>query len=161
MTTLSLMTTRELDKELLDGMAQTPLFEGASAETISRLAAQGVTRRFRRGTYLFHQGDPSPEVFFLTDGRVEISSASANGQRQLHATLDSPQFFGELGVLGDMPRTASALSREESSVWVVPSEVLLDFLIEEPTAARASDGAGLERVPRSSPGNRWGPSDRH
>jgi len=75
-TTLAAVPTTELSEALLDGMARTPLFEGASGETISRLAAQGVTRRFRRGTYLFHQGDDAPDVYFLVIGRVEISSLS-------------------------------------------------------------------------------------
>ena len=121
---------------LLDQMAVTPLFEGASLETISRLASQGVTRLFRRGTYLFHQGDDAPDVYFLVSGRVEISSLSANGHRQLHTTLDVPQFFGELGVLGDQPRSAAALALEDSEVWRAGGPVLLDFLLEEPTAAR-------------------------
>ena len=106
---------RVVASELESMMAGTPLFAGTSPEVIGALAQRGNTRSYRRGTYLFHQGDPSPEVFFLTDGRVEISSTSANGQRQLHATLDSPQFFGELGVLGDMPRTASAGPRRGAS----------------------------------------------
>jgi CRP-like cAMP-binding protein len=129
--------TTELSEALLEGMARTPLFEGASDETISRLAAQGVTRRFRRGTYLFHQGDDAPDVYFLVGGRVEISSLSSNGHRQLHTTLDVPQFFGELGVLGDQPRSAAALALEDTEAWRVSGPVLLDFLIEEPTAARA------------------------
>jgi CRP-like cAMP-binding protein len=128
---------RAVASELEAMMARTPLFSGTPPEVIGALAERGNTRSYRRGTYLFHQGDPSPEVFFLTDGRVEISSASANGQRQLHATLDSPQFFGELGVLGSMPRTASALAREESSVWVVPSETFLEFVNGQASASRA------------------------
>ncbi len=136
-TTLAPVATTELSEALLEGMARTPLFEGASEETISRLAAQGVSRRFRRGTYLFHQGDDAPDVYFLVSGRVEISSLSSNGHRQLHTTLDVPQFFGELGVLGDQPRSAAALALEETEAWRVSGLVLLDFLIEEPTAARA------------------------
>jgi CRP/FNR family cyclic AMP-dependent transcriptional regulator len=118
-------------------MADTPLFEGATTGTIARLAERGSMRRYRRNTYLFHQGDDSPEVFFLVDGRVEISSLSASGHRQLHTTLDRPQFFGELGVLGDVPRTAAALALEESSVWTVPGAAFLDFVAEEPAASRA------------------------
>ena len=121
---------------LLEQMAETPLFEGASPETIARLASQGVVRHFRRGTYLFHQGDEAPDVYFLMSGRLEISSLSANGHRQLHTTLDVPQFFGELGVLGDQPRSAAALALEDSEVWRAGGPVLLDFLLEEPTAAR-------------------------
>lgn len=118
-------------------MARVPLFEGASPATISRLVERGSIRPYRRGTYLFHQGDDSPEVFFLVSGRVEISSTSASGHRQLHTTLDRPQFFGELGVLGGMPRSAAALALEESSVWVVPAAAFLEFLSEEPAASRS------------------------
>jgi CRP/FNR family transcriptional regulator, cyclic AMP receptor protein len=118
-------------------MASAPLFEGATPATIARLAERGSSRRYRRSTYLFHQGDESPEVFFLVSGRVEISSLSASGHRQLHTTLDSPQFFGELGVLGGMQRTAAALALEESSVWVVPADGFLEFVSEEPAASRS------------------------
>jgi CRP-like cAMP-binding protein len=137
LTTLATEVATEVSDALLEGMARTPLFEGASEDTISRLAAQGVLRRFRRGTYLFHQGDEAPDVYFLVTGRVEISSLSSNGHRQLHTTLDAPQFFGELGVLGDQPRSAAALALEDSEVWRAGGPVLLDFLIEEPAAARS------------------------
>ncbi|HKN81063.1 MAG TPA: Crp/Fnr family transcriptional regulator [Actinomycetota bacterium] len=123
--------------DLARAMAGTPLFQDASPSTIARLADEGQIRRFRRGTYLFHQGDDAPDVFFLVSGRVEISSLSSNGHRQLHTTLDVPQFFGELGVLGDQPRSAAALALEDSEVWRTGGPVLLDFLIEEPTAAQA------------------------
>jgi CRP/FNR family transcriptional regulator, cyclic AMP receptor protein len=118
-------------------MANTPLFEGAAPETIARLADRGSVRRYWRNTYLFHQGDDAPEVFFLVDGRVEISSLSASGHRQLHTTLDGPQFFGELGVLGGMARTAAALALEESSVWTVQGPTFVEFVTEESAASRA------------------------
>jgi CRP/FNR family cyclic AMP-dependent transcriptional regulator len=123
--------------DLAKAMAGTPLFEDASPSTIARLADEGQIRRYRRGTYLFHQGDDAPDVFFLVSGRVEISSLSQSGHRQLRTTLDVPQFFGELGVLGDQPRSAAALALEDSEVWRAGGPVLLDFLLEEPTAAQA------------------------
>jgi len=118
-------------------MARTPLFAGAPSDVIRTLAGEGHSRTYRRGTYLFHQGDDAPDVFFLVGGRVQISSLTSNGHRQLHTTIDSPQFFGELGVLGDMPRTAGALALDESDVWRADGETFLAFLTEEPTTARA------------------------
>ena len=118
-------------------MAGTPLFEGIDPGPIHDLASSGTPRHYRRNTYLFHQGDPSHEIHFLMEGRVEISSLSASGQRMLHTTIDHPQFFGDLGVLGGMPRTAAALALEESEVWVTSAETFLDFLAREPTASRA------------------------
>jgi CRP/FNR family cyclic AMP-dependent transcriptional regulator len=135
-TTLAAMTAAS-SSAVTDEMAATPLFDGADRDTIARLADRGTTRRYRRGTYLFHQGDASPDVFFLISGRVEISSLSASGHRQLHTTLDRPQFFGELGVLGEMSRTAAALALEESEVWRTDAEAFVGFLAHEPVAARA------------------------
>src|SRR5436189_2851111 len=93
-------------------MAATPIMASVESGTVRDLAGKGTIRRYRRGTYLFHQGDDAPHVYFLTDGRVEISSLSLTGHRQLHTTLEGPQFFGELGVLGQMARTATAVALE-------------------------------------------------
>jgi CRP-like cAMP-binding protein len=130
------MATVRVDPSLVERMAETPLFAGAAHSAIGDLASRGRVRQYRRGTYLFHQGDESPEIFFLISGRIEISSTSAGGQRQLHTTIDGPQFFGELGVLGDMSRTAAALALEDSSVWMVAGQSFLGFLAEEPGATR-------------------------
>jgi CRP/FNR family cyclic AMP-dependent transcriptional regulator len=120
---------------LVEEMAQAPLLDGMDRDDVARLTDRGAIRRYRRGTYLFHQGDDSPDVFFLIQGRVELSSLSANGHRQLHTTLDHPQFFGELGVLGDMPRTGAGIALEESTVWRVSADAFLEFLTEVPAAA--------------------------
>jgi hypothetical protein len=141
-------TVTALPTGLVEQMANTPLFEGASNETIAKLAGRGGIRRYRRNTYLFHQGDDSPEVFFLHSGRVEISSDSANGHRQLHTTLDVPQFFGELGCWGISRDRRPPSRSEDSSVGGVSGPVLLDFLIEEPTAARRCSGRSPGRCCR-------------
>jgi CRP/FNR family transcriptional regulator/CRP/FNR family cyclic AMP-dependent transcriptional regulator len=131
------MATAVASTAVVEEMARAPLFDGADPRTINRLAESGSLRRYRRGTYLFHQGDESPEVFFLIEGRIEISSLSSSGHRQLHTTLDQPQFFGELGVLGGMSRTAAALALDESEVWRADADSFLGFLAHEPAAARA------------------------
>lgn len=118
-------------------MAATPLLEAISDGTVDDLAQQGLMRHYRRGTYLFHQGDPAPDVMFLWTGRVEITSISVTGHRQLHTTLDRPQFFGELGVLGDMSRTSTAVALVESSAWIVSGDLFLGFLAKHSDASRA------------------------
>jgi CRP/FNR family transcriptional regulator/CRP/FNR family cyclic AMP-dependent transcriptional regulator len=101
------------------------------------LAERAAVRDYRKGTYLFHQQDEAPNLFFLWRGRVEISSTSITGHRQLHTTLEPPQFFGELGVLGDLPRTATAIAVEDTTVGVIRGDDFLTFLAEHPEASRA------------------------
>jgi CRP/FNR family transcriptional regulator, cyclic AMP receptor protein len=118
-------------------MADTPMLGEVPRNAVRDLIDDGVVRDYRRGTYLFHQGDPAPDVFFLWSGRLEISSVSATGHRQLLTTLEHPQFFGELGVLGDMRRTATAAALEDSTVWAVSGESWLRFLAEHFPATRS------------------------
>jgi CRP/FNR family cyclic AMP-dependent transcriptional regulator len=122
---------------LAEAMAATPILEASPRSVVGDLAVRASVRQYRRGTYLFHQGDDAPDVLFLWKGRVEISSLSATGHRQLHTTLEPPQFLGELGVLGEIRRTSSALALEDSAVAAVPGPVFLEFLAERPEVSRA------------------------
>ena len=118
-------------------MRMTPILTDVPPDAIERMVERGSVHQFRKSTYLVHQGDKATQVLFLWKGRVEISSITATGQRQLHTMIDPPTFIGEFGVLGEMPRTATALAVEDSSVWVAPGEALLDLLANQPAASRA------------------------
>ena len=137
-------------KSVSDGlaaaMAETPVLIGVPKKSIAAFAESGNVRRFRRGTYICHQGDPSPEVYFLVTGRIEISSFSPTGSRILHASVDTPQFLGELGVLGDLTRSADLLTLEDSDVWTVPGEDFVAIVTGQPAAARQLLGALARQI---------------
>jgi CRP/FNR family cyclic AMP-dependent transcriptional regulator len=124
-------------ESLQRAMGATPILASVEPATVRDLAGKGTIRRYRRGTYLFHQGDEAPDVFFLHEGRAEVSSLSATGHRQLLTTLEAPQFFGEIGVLGDLRRTSTAMALVDSEVWVVDGDTFASFVSTEPAAARA------------------------
>ncbi|MEO8476327.1 MAG: Crp/Fnr family transcriptional regulator [Actinomycetota bacterium] len=131
---------------LRDSMMATPFLAAVDQARVGEFAAAGDVRRYRRGTYLCHQGDEAPDVFFLVEGKVEMSSVNPHGSRVLHATLDAPQFFGELGVLGGMDRSTDAVTLTDSSVWSIEAEDFVAFVAGEPGAARAVIRALAEQV---------------
>ena len=118
-------------------MAETLIMAEVPRAALDELASNGTVRAYRRSTYLFHQGDEADFVLFLHTGRIEVSSISPTGHRKLLTTLDEPQFFGELGVLGGHRRTATALALEDSTVWVLGAERFLGFLAKHFEAAQA------------------------
>ncbi len=128
---------RAAEAGIAEAMQRSPVIGRAPAPAIEKLVAAGSIRAYRRGTYLFHQGQEAGEVYFLWRGRVEIASVSASGYRQLLTTLEDPQLFGELGVLGGRRRTATALALEDATVWVAASDVLADFLARHWDVVRA------------------------
>ena len=86
-----------MSKTAIDGlvtaMVASPILAGVGRTEIGKLADLGAVHRFRAHTYVCHQGDPSPDVYFLVEGRIEISSFSPTGSPILHATVDTPQFL--------------------------------------------------------------------
>jgi CRP/FNR family transcriptional regulator, cyclic AMP receptor protein len=130
-------TTDRVVSGIAQDMAKTPILREVSASAVKELAGQGTIRQYRRGTYLFYQGDPSDHVFFLWQGRIEVGSISITGHRQLLTTLDRPQFFGELGVLSEQRRSATALALEECTVWLTDGQRFLSFLAKHFEATRA------------------------
>jgi CRP/FNR family cyclic AMP-dependent transcriptional regulator len=122
---------------LYKAMSSTPILEDLPAPAGRQLADQGTIRHYRRGSYLFFQGDSSDDVLFFWKGRIEVSSISVTGHRQLLTTLDYPQFFGELGVIGEQDRTATALALEDSTIWLIDGERFLAFLGKHFEATRA------------------------
>ncbi len=118
-------------------MGASVLLRDVSPAAVHDLAERGVVRRYRAQTYLFHEGDTSDAVFFLFAGRIEVESTGGAGHRQLLNTLERPQFFGELGVLGGIGRTATTLALEDSTVWVATAERFLGFLEDHFTVAHA------------------------
>lgn len=129
-------TGSDLDA-IAKAMAATPFLTDVAKVKVLELAGAGSVHKYRRGTYLCHQGDPAPDVFFLVTGRVEISSISPTGTRVLHAAVDTPQFLGELGVLGDLPRGADLLTLSDCEVWAAPGEDFLALVVSESRAATA------------------------
>src|ERR1700675_4595061 len=112
-----MMPDKEL--ELVEAkMSKALPFSVTKGAPVRALVETGHVRTYRKGTYLCHQAEPAPDVFFLLKGRLEVSSISPNGTRMFHATVGEPQFVGELGAIGEIARTASVVAIADSQVWV-------------------------------------------
>ncbi len=63
------------------------------------------------GQYLFRQGDPSDLVYLVQSGDVEILRDMADGTEELLTVIGPGAYFGELGPMLNLPRSASARAR--------------------------------------------------
>jgi len=71
-----------------------------------------------KGAVIFHQGDPGDSMFVIEKGRVQILLASEVEEAPV-AVLQAGDFFGELSLLSDAPRTATAQALDDSILLVV------------------------------------------
>ena len=75
-------------------------------------------RNIPAGTVLFQEGDRGEEMYILQSGRVKISKRIRGVEKTL-ATLEKGEFFGEMAILNDKPRSATAETIDECSMLVI------------------------------------------
>jgi len=80
--------------------------------------AQRFTQTFPRGTVLFREGDPGREMYVVQSGRVTISKQVGEVEKVL-ADLGQGEFFGEMSILNNKPRSATATVAEDARLLVI------------------------------------------
>lgn len=94
-------------------LANVPLFAGLGPRQLGKLLVKLFEKEYRAGEMIFMQGDPGKALFVVLTGQVLISRSS-HGREEVLATLTSGGYFGELALIDDQPRSASARAAEPS-----------------------------------------------
>ncbi|WP_417307430.1 glutaminase A [Devosia sp.] len=87
-----------------------------SPEQLAALAAHVTTRTFSTGEVLVEAGAPANELFFLVDGRVNVSIAVEGGKTRRVSTIDAGNVFGELALFGAARRTADVIAASDGKM---------------------------------------------
>ena len=75
-----------------------------------------------KGQVIFRQGDPGNEMFVIQHGKVRLTVGSEGHEKEV-ALLGAGQFFGELSLLGNAPRSATATAVEDSLLLAIGRDV--------------------------------------
>lgn len=81
-------------------------------------------RTFPAEAVIFAEGDIAREAFVILRGEVDIVSTNANKERVVLTTLSKGQLFGDLALMADSRRTASAVARAPCELMALSQEVL-------------------------------------
>jgi CRP/FNR family cyclic AMP-dependent transcriptional regulator len=90
---------------------------------------------FAKGQVLFREGDPADSVFRLLSGTVDILR-ELDGDPILLGTVGAGQLIGEMGVVENRPRSATARAASEVEVEILTPSEFLDQIVGSPRAAR-------------------------
>ena len=125
-------------------LAAVPLFAGLSAEDLDRLCRGARDIVIDKGEQLFAEGDPGEEAFVITAGEIEIVKHSV-GRDVLLAVRREGEVIGEMSLLEEAPRMATARARTPVTAIAIPRQRLDELLDSSLTAARAMFGVLLAR----------------
>jgi CRP/FNR family cyclic AMP-dependent transcriptional regulator len=82
---------------------------------------QRFGKEFPRGTVLFNEGEPGKEMFVIQHGRVTISKKVGDVEKIL-SSLGTGEFLGEMSILNNKPRSATATCAEDSKLLVIDAK---------------------------------------
>ena len=94
-------------------LSKIPIFKDLSKKELKAIERILHRRTYKSGEAIFHEGDPGVGMYIIEDGRVNITLGK---QEKLLAVLSNGEFFGEIALLSDTPRTATATAVNESKM---------------------------------------------
>lgn len=116
--------------ELLESL---DLFAGASRIAVERLARSATEVTVPADSVIIREGDPADAFWVLVEGQVDVSARGEGARRHHLRTMGPGTYFGEIGLLRQLPRTATVRSLEPCAL----------LRIEGPDFLDAVQGAGI------------------
>ena len=100
-------------------LAQVPLFLNAPERALDIAAAAVQQRSYDSGSTVFREGDRGEALYVLKHGLVKLSKIDLGGHEKTLAILQPPEFFGEMALLGNTTRSATAVTLSEVEVYLL------------------------------------------
>jgi CRP/FNR family transcriptional regulator, cyclic AMP receptor protein len=110
------------------------LFRQLSDSERETLAHQIVRRNYGRNEIIFSQGDRADGLYIVVDGHVSISRQSPQGDELIIAVYEPGEYFGELALFDEEPRSASATAIDDSVMLFLSRAAFRAFLHANPSA---------------------------
>jgi len=110
-------------------------FGGVLSEELHALESEGQIRFFSAGQVIFLAGDVGDGFYVVESGRVSISVVVAGNESRVLASIGPGDFFGEMAVVDEAPRSATATAEVDTRVFFLGREKLMQLLGNRPQIA--------------------------
>lgn len=115
---------------MFDILKEIYLFEDLSEEEIEKFLTITEIKTMKQDEILFREGDPSDCLYIIVAGEVRMSKQVANIGEEAMSILDKGNFFGEMGLLDDSPRSTDAIIHKNCKLLAVKRSSFLAFMAE-------------------------------
>ena len=129
-------TSKQVDVHQLSSFLRgVELLNGLSADDLLRVAQTCQLVRFRRAERIFTESQPGACLYVVMSGRVKIFGSSTEGRSKTFAYLEPGDFFGEMSLIDEEARSASASALEDSVLIMLKAEDHRKLVLSRPSIA--------------------------
>lgn len=112
-----------------------PLFSAMSQEDLETISSHAVTKKYPKGNIVINEGDHSDSLYVILSGKVKVFLTDANHKEVIVDIQRPGDYFGELALLDEAPRSASVMTMEPCTFLVVSKGALERCLRANPNVA--------------------------
>ena len=118
-------------------LRRTELFRGLDDEALAQVGAAGRWRTYRRGQYIWYQGDPGDALLVVGEGRVKVVFGSEGGEEAVLVTAGGGEVLGEIALLDGGGRSASVVAVEPTTGLLLTRATVLEAMGRHPVVLEA------------------------
>jgi CRP/FNR family transcriptional regulator, cyclic AMP receptor protein len=122
---------------LADALAAVPLLSRLNDSQRARLAKLATRRKYQAGAVIVRQGDTSMSFYVILSGLVRVEQELAGDARLTLREFGPGGFFGEMGLIDDLPRSATVVAVEPTECALLAKWDFGNELREDPDIALA------------------------
>ncbi|KIW09461.1 uncharacterized protein PV09_00341 [Verruconis gallopava] len=140
---LSASNIQGLPLDLIERLRSFPLFQSAPDSFLAEIGSHLRPQLYSAHDYILTEGDEAKAMYWLVRGSLRVTSRDGEST---YAELKPGAFFGEIGILMDIPRTATIIAKLKSLVVRLNKEDLQKVLPNYPDVERAIRDEAQERL---------------
>jgi len=121
--------------EAIASLRAIPMFSSVSDEALESIASLLIERRFPKHKTIVEEGAPGDYMYIIVEGRVKVTKLSGDGREKILELLDVGDFFGEMSLFDDAPRSASVKGLSQVRILALARKDFLRLLAGSPDLA--------------------------
>jgi CRP-like cAMP-binding protein len=132
--------------EILELLKRVPLFAGAPDRALDIAAAAVRKRGYEAGVTMFQEGDKGEALYIIASGLVKLSKVDLGGHEKTLAILQCPEYFGEMALLGESTRSATAVTLSEVQAYLLFNDDFRKLIADYPAISLNLNATLAERL---------------
>ena len=121
--------------ETIASLRAIPMFSGVSEDALKSIASLLIERSFPKNKTIVEEGAPGDYMYIIVEGRVKVTKLSGDGREKILELLNVGDFFGEMSLFDEAPRSASVKAMSKVRILALARSDFLRLLSRSPDLA--------------------------
>ncbi|MEX2182730.1 MAG: Crp/Fnr family transcriptional regulator [Gemmatimonadaceae bacterium] len=120
-----------------DFLSTVPLFKSLAPNEVAAFSLLAREKTYPKGSVILFEDDPGDSLFVVREGRVKVVLVAEDGREVILGILGVGEYFGELALIDDQPRSAHVVAMEDSTLLVLRRDDFRKRVEQNPAVAWA------------------------